>query len=505
MLKHLALLLSLSTIVLFQNCSPVSFNESALESIEAASSSLRKIEIDPTYDSQQSTNDIKVLLIVDNSGTMVNSQKNLARNLSGLVSQIQNYNVEILVSTTTFSQDKKICNPQNTLCTAYPAYSAESIHTGTTAYYGLNPNTQLKTFNLKTSMTNQQRADTLAALSNHVMSLGIQGSDQEAPLAVLASQLEGTSAFLKQGDRALIYIVSDEDDTYSIPFLKNPKVSSVTTSGNSSSVEPGVYYTWNSGYSIDARCPVRRENGDIVRYEYGGVIVASCDPQVISSYQNSGCLNVSCNPKVFSGEAFLNGSSVADRCQSIQNTIGTELNSCVALSLNKINPAEILSASYTYFFGMTKEQAGNADVSYILTNIKKRMDSLLGQSYLVAMSANFSNEKCILSTGQTQDTLLSRFASLFSSQQVFMNSICGQSFAGGQALASIVNQFEKVLSGIYVVDLQNNEKISSVSVRSRGQIIPLQEGTDYTIQKDSFQLIKKLDYSPEKFVLYISN
>ncbi|MBL7555596.1 MAG: hypothetical protein JNM24_07215 [Bdellovibrionaceae bacterium] len=97
-----------STTFYFQNCSNVKFVEAADNlSSELDANTANKFGrtqvINPAYSQVASTGDIKVLLVVDNSPTMQNSQANLNKNLAALLGQIQNYSASVkVVSSTLF-------------------------------------------------------------------------------------------------------------------------------------------------------------------------------------------------------------------------------------------------------------------------------------------------------------------------------------------------------------------------------------------------------------------
>lgn len=464
----LAIILFLSALS-FQNCSgSLKFAPSETEFVaDGATVVAERVEsISPTYDKVENVQPIKVLLIVDDSETMANSQDNLSKNMNHLLESIKMMDSEVMILSTT-------CGG----CTVNVTQSPDPAAPNTTVSYlrrKFNPAVPKFTFNRNQS--ENQRESVVTQISNYLKQMGIAGSSSEMPLRSLAFALENDQ-FFKKDDNALVYIITDEDENNSSIYqlrsfvkLEHTIKSKVETS-TTTSTHAGYAFSWNdyiSRWFELSEVPIYNDRGEQIgtqlqRNEYSNFHTSYSECQA-DAVANRG----TCDTAPKNDEAILpSNQTVSQACNAIRTTYTGRFLGCTAKTITLTQT--IRTGGDTLF--SAKELFLNVDqFNYNLQQaVKAKMDSLFGARYLIAASVNLANQDCTLSPGQTIDTTIKKFSSVLQENQFVMSSICDQSSLSGQGLKDIATRFGKLLKNNYQLVLKENERIKSVTITQNGQ------------------------------------
>ena len=210
-------------LLFFQNCSGTSFGvaDSSLQPGEAIrppvvqnpfESQSRLQSLFPEGTTSQTNQKVKALFVVDNSATMNASQTNLSNNIDVLLKELQKYDTEIQVVSTTYSS--KDCTNGSTNITAcgqaalftHTPFSQNDIGDGWYRFSSFNTANVINTFSLNSSLTTDQVAQVRTNIVNKIKSLNTFGSDIESPFAVAVAQ---ANSCCKTGDLGLIFSSTD--------------------------------------------------------------------------------------------------------------------------------------------------------------------------------------------------------------------------------------------------------------------------------------------------------
>lgn len=494
----------------FQNCSNVKFAAipSQIAVQQEQSSTVGKAGrtqvITPNYNQVENTSDIKVLLVVDNSPTMQNSQDNLNKNLSALLGEIQNYTASVKVVSTTYSDTN--CSSDNCVTKPVLKYSRNisSItidgHAGTATSIGLSENLKNPVFKFEKNMTQTQKQVVLDSIRAQITQLGTQGSSNESPLASFAVQLDTrVSSFFKKGDKALVYILTDENDDGSVGVLQNP-ISSYRSDASWSSTTPvdGLNLYYQAYATPYASCTERDEAGRIIGSSSHDVQYFtsqySCQ-DTLANLEKNCTLNSAngCQAPVtaFYDDFQLNGKTLSERCAELTTSLTfLKIASCTPTTTYQTTTHSVPGVNTeTYLFGWNQNSfAANAQ-SIILKTVKDKAAELFGSKFLLGVSTNLKSQSCALKTGQSYDTFFSKsVASEFSNANLFITSICDANI-DDQAVKKIAVEFQSILSNDYLVNLSPNETATEVRAFINGKKTILRENIDYRITSNTFKIL----------------
>jgi len=157
--------------------------------------------------------EMKIIMIVDNSGSMQESQEILAEGLPDLIDSVQNYNTKFYLYSTDVRSDSEIENSLGILKTTKGTLNSDSTYS-----YSLknsfinsfltNPDGSLSFKDSDEDITFQSKKNLLV---NSIMNLGTSGRSHEKGIASLGHILANNSIF-KEGDIVSVILISDEDD-----------------------------------------------------------------------------------------------------------------------------------------------------------------------------------------------------------------------------------------------------------------------------------------------------
>lgn len=191
----------------------------------------RTIEMDPTQ--KEYIPVVKTVLVVDNSGSMVEEQQLLAQNSRSLADAIHGKNVEVTLLTTSARDNatsaEKSTHSQLTLFNwirgdgtliaapgapglsdgpMYPGYTKQVSHV-------LNPSLSGAPIVFSANMSDGDFADKREQLYDAIVGVGIDGSDNEAGLCAIGRALAettGPNPIFQRGDKAAFLLMSDAND-----------------------------------------------------------------------------------------------------------------------------------------------------------------------------------------------------------------------------------------------------------------------------------------------------
>ncbi len=522
--RHFAglVLILTSLTIYFQNCSNVKFVEgtdtlaSELDGNTANKFGRTQI-INPSYSQVATTGDIKVLLVVDNSPTMQNSQANLNKNLAALLGQIQNYSASVkVVSSTLF--DTSCSNNSN--CSSKPVLNYGWSNTAITlegragvAYStGLSENPQNITFKFEKSMTAAQRESVFNSIRSRVTDLGTRGADSESQMAAFAVHLDTSlSSFFKKGDKALIYVLTDEEDSYSISSLQQTR-SGYSESATWYTYSPGLQYYYAAFVTSSATCMLYDEAGNYKGMDFRSPLaftsLTSCN-EFLANNSNSNCnWGTTCTASEAHNNFTytLDNKSLATRCAEVTNEVKGYHTVTRCMNAEASTYHAISGNSYaSYLLGFTKESFAANPRDVILKTVKNKLQDLFGSKYLIGVSTNLAGQSCALKTGQSYDTFFSKsLAAEIPASNLLVTSICDAN-TSDQAVKRIASEFDSIMNNDYLVSLAPYESISEVRAVVSGRSLILKDGVDYKIVSNTFKILSTALQNFERIEIQIKS
>lgn len=503
----------------FQNCSKVGFRSAANESIvKVEPLSTRTITVDPTYNQEKA--DMKVLLVVDDSYTMSQSQTQLANAIDSLLNPLQGHNVEFKIVSTSgvpnnevdYSITKKYFSDQNI------EISSSQLE-GLSGYFVDN--------NIKNASSNRHgllklyRESTTAQFQNlkqqiktAIQAVGVAGSDTEEGLCATARQIfdDSDSGFFKVGDKAAIVLLTDENDSsffsrcssryrqrissQSVVYYnygqQRAKISleyQVTNDGVTT-WQPVVWGVSLSGprtISVGANCTPEDQVDSVTKITSQGFVVRNvknCVYEVIAaSYYGADLGDDGSSDRNLCTQSFsYNGKTYANLYAMINaNTLSAAAESCG----RQIIPGNQLSGQIEFDSIVRSDPAAysSQDLKVALLN---KSNNVFGPSgYIYASLIRVSGESCALSSGQSYGTKYQELNSLLGPQRSAVQSLCNSDFS---SVLTQVSQFiVNVVSNSYVLPLQDGESVLSVSILRNQDKISLTK-SDYEVVQNTITL-----------------
>ncbi len=512
-----ALLSALS--FLFQNCSKTSFSEASSSDDQGVfqEPEVRLKTIYPETTTSQTNQKVKVLIVVDNSATMQNSQQNLAANLNALTNEISQFEADVQVVSTTYSTEDCI----HVSATNRPACRSSSLYTYN--FYNSSPNITdpttgqvyigfgtsqslsqnvIETFSFQKNQSLEQRNAVKMQISDKIRTLGTTGTDYESPFAVAVSQ---ANRFFNENDRGLIFIITDENDAYSIESLSRP-LSRYFESANISSTVPGYVYTVRNtpGFSSSGSCNTVNEIGQVTGTSFIGLgqnfftTSADCEQHALNSRP---LCSLTCQSYTGfnSGSGPLGESTLTQVCNELTSRLlpGQTLTQCQASSY--IQTSSIQGQNYeNYLFGVTRDQLdsawqiSNGKRNLFVDRFKERVLSRLKEKYLISIATNKPGSAgCTMSTGQTVDSFFTSIKSSFPERNFSIQSICDTAGVSSEGIAKVAADFVSIISTKYLVGLTQGERITEarLKLRSSGQFQVIEPDVDYEVRNGEFILL----------------
>lgn len=173
----------------------------------------------------------KLLLIVDNSYTMSQSQAQLAQNIDSLLQPLAGKDVAIkIISTSEVSSYETVVPGAHYFSYYFKADGTSKTLSGgissTSAEYKDSQYTSAKMllqkkeangmiYQLASTDSNASVTAKINSIKNYIVMLGVNGNDNEQVMCPLAMHLfkRTQNSFFQQGDKAAVVVLSDENDT----------------------------------------------------------------------------------------------------------------------------------------------------------------------------------------------------------------------------------------------------------------------------------------------------
>lgn len=471
--------------ILFQNCSAqLNFSQNMKSgSVE----SFRSFEIFPSFDKVANQKPIKVLLVIDNSGTMQASQDNLVKNIEMLFNNLNKFDTEVLIVTTDANYLK--AESKN-----YTNQSGNNVQTITKKFQPPH-----QTYKFLKNNTIEDRNSELAKLKDYILNIGTNGSTAEKPVASVLMALNYES-FFEKNDNALIYVITDENDDHSQNLFnsnhENLLISSIEekTPDDFEFIDytvPGyviVKIVYESEYNhcennivgyTDTGEPIYHEQCDKKKHEHK--TFQECKD--FATNNNGFCLG----SRQIERSDLLHGETIKEFCDRLREDYGANLLSCFGRDVtetNKINHgAKIVFSEKKYLFDIEKSEFD------LNKGLALKLAELFGSNYLLSASVNTHGQSCVLQPGQAYDSTFSKLGLLIPSSRFFRTSICEQENLNGDTLNEISNKFIEVLKQSYSLKLEEKEFISEVLIIKNGNVTNLKHLIDYDYTQFSFTIL----------------
>jgi hypothetical protein len=472
----------------FQNCSKTNFTavEQAasvaggeppavvIEETYVTGTEVRKISIAPSSDEKVTESGLlKVMLVVDNSATMKNSQANLTRNISYLLSSLKNRNAEVTIITSdyvqrTFTHANDLVDPvtKKTYAVGHKKVIVPYI-ASQRPVYKFSKSDNAASFDIK-----------IDTVSNYIKNVGTNGSDQEAQLLSFAANLNYES-FFKKGDAALIYFITDEDDQYTFEASSSymHQLYNLTPTVHSyGSIKCKNCFSYQYSYLSQIR-----EDGQTQEQTSAPIFanLTSCTDSYNKTQSNAAYkMKSPCAPAPQSGNAF---TSTHLSCENYFKSSGafsaTEV-TCTDIKLDQSSSIDNI------YYGLYNSESSRASKTVnnqglqakfsdkvkmnlyqydLFSGLKKHMDELFDKKYFIGVSTNIKGQSCSLSTGQSYDSIFGLMSSIIPKEQMLISSIC-DSVNFQTNLEAVSKSFEKIIKSEYIIDLEASESVVSIDL-----------------------------------------
>lgn len=506
----------------FQNCAKVNYqtlDPNAANNIKTDNLGVRKVTIDPTYNQEKA--DMKVLLIVDDSYTMSQSQTQLANAIDSLLNPLQGHNAEFKVVSTSGVPSNEV---DYSITNKY--YSDQNIEISESQLNGLNgyfvdKHVKVSTVNrhgllkLYRESTTSQFANLKAQIKSTIQAVGVGGSDVEEGLCAAVRQLfdETSSRFFKPGDKAAVVILTDENDSSVFAKCSTRYRQRVST-------RPVVYYNYGQqraklsleyqlskdgvtswqpvvwGVSLNGArtinigqtCSANDKADAVNKISSQGFIVrnvTSCVYEVVpASYYGADLGDDGSSDKnLCTSTTYYNGRTYPN-LYTMVNSIGlsAEAGSCV----RQMIPSNQLGEPIEYD-SVIKSDSIAYSAQDLKLAILNKANALFGSSgYIVASLIRQSNESCALKPGQSYGVKYQELSTLIGPEKSVTQSLCNTDFS---STLSRVSQFIVTeVSNTYVLPVQDGESVLSATVIRGSERIKLTP-SQYEAVKGSVTLL----------------
>lgn len=484
---------------IFQNCARTNYGEEH-DSNASVLSANRKVIIDPSFNQQKAN--LKVLFVVDDSYTMSQSQQHLANAVDSLLNPLQGHNVDFkIVSTsgvpsnevdyaisTRYLSEDRLEIPASQLSSLNSYLVEKSVANNSNASTRRHNNLKL----FRTS-TGEQFTQIKSELKTAILSVGVAGSDVEEGICATVRQLFDTSPnrFFKAGDKAVIVILTDENDnsvfskcvtryiqrvsSKSVVYYNygqqrarvsleyqltrdgvtswNPVVWGISLSGNRTIVNGNVCSTADLNYAVNKIT----SQGYVIRN------VSECVYETIqASYYGADLGDDGSVPtkNLCESTVFFNSVSYLN-LYAMVNAIGlsAQAGSCT----KQLLPGNVTGNSIEIDSVIRSDAAANNAQNLIL-GIKNKSNELFGSSgFTIASLIRKSGESCALSPGQSYGAAYEILTGTVGVQNSVTQSLCAGDFSN--TLSQVSTYIVSEASSSYVVaGLLETEMIESVTL-----------------------------------------
>lgn len=441
-LKSISVLCFLAIVLLqYQNCSKANFVASESQTI--MNQNELGIKVFPIeQQTQTSQQPLKVLLVIDNSGSMATTQDKLKSNINKLVSKLKNLNTTI-----------RIVKTDELVSGRYSKSTQVQQSAGVVQITKVMPQLEssFPQFKFYSNQTATDKAAVLRALETAITNVGISGSGEEAPIASFTYSMFVDQYFL-QGDIPLIYFITDENDSFTMehlarfPLQQNDLVTALKPAVDITFFNPYTYTYLKNNVSV---MPI---NLSLSRCESSRSLVTSL----------TGCESFN-RPYTFTKM-----DPVGITCASY--VAGGQLTAAEqALMSCRSNPQyNLTSATYKsdIIFDLYADATNKIAESAFFSKLRSYMELKFGARYLFAVSANLAGQSCAKTSSQSFDETFHLMKSYFPEDKVILSSICSDSDYS-TLIDKMVTSVTKVMTQSYQLNLKPEEIISQVTLVAR--------------------------------------
>jgi hypothetical protein len=509
-LATLILVGALFVVSVFQNCAKVNYQALPKAKVAGAHAVTKLVTINPSFNPQNA--DMKVLIVVDDSFTMSQSQARLASAMDSLLDPLSGRNVDFKIVSTSGTPDNQIDYDIQT--TNISATTAQNTITNSV---GNRHGTlkSLQSFNTAqfTSLKNQ--------IKSSILAVGTNGSNTEEGFCAAARQLFDTASnrFFNSGDKAAIIFLSDEDDASAYSkclsaYQQNTTASQViiynyTQKRAKLSLEYQVnrdglvsWYpvTWGislsspNNYVQDANCSATDLAAVQAKISQMGYVirnVGSCIYETVQSNYYGADLgdngsvpskNLCSSTVIYQGQSYSN-------LYSLVTAAGHSAlsGSCVKQT---ISTGTITAASS--LVSIIKADTVSNDAQDLRAAIINKSHELFGTGFVFASIIRRNGETCALQTGQSYGSKYEQLTTNLNSNAV-IETMCASSFS--TVLTNVSTFIQNVANRSYVIpDMAADESVFSVGVRRNNGLIALSptqfEAVGSTITLTNFSLFQ---------------
>ncbi len=493
---------AIATTFVFQNCSKVNYTTPENLKPKIKNINSRMIDVNPLFN--QVFADMKVLIVVDDSNTMSQSQTRLSNAIDSLINPLFGRNVQFkIVSTSGIPNNqidyrliKKITLENGTVVSSLP-----TIPENYTADYTVSPkNIRHSQLSSSSNFTQAQFSVVKQNLKNAILAMGTNGSDKEEGLCPALRTMYDTSptAFFKKGDKAAIIILSDEDDTSTFE-------SCVSKYQEKISASPTVYYNYlEQRAKLNFEYQVNRDGINswipstfAMGLPSGQFFVAgqTCNPSDASkaaellaqkgfSVRNiTNCIYEAARITRYGSDLGDNGNNTSvNLCQSqvtyrgvnypnLYSLITTSNLSAVSGSCEKVVQGRNSITKTAQFTSVFEDDRAAFQMQDVKTAFINKSNELFGSGFIYSAIIHKANDSCALQTGQSVGKSYEDLAAKIP-QNSNVESICAPQFSNvlSQTSQYIVNSASR---SYLMTQMTSDEIISDVSISRSGQIIQL--------------------------------
>ena len=500
----LFLISAIASTVVFQNCSKVNYNLPDSAALKSSGKVNRVISLNSAFNNQNS--DLKILIIVDDSYTMSQSQNRLSNAVDSLMNPLLGRNVEFKIVSTSgipsneidYKIDKKYLNSGSNEITesqalASTSYSIEKIISNKV------DSRHSKIASLK-EYTQVQFNTIKAKVKSAILNVGVNGSDAEEGLCPVVRQLfdTTTTSFFKKGDKAAIIFLTDEDDSSTFNSCVSKYKEQVSNN-------PVIYYnyleqrarlkleyqvtrdglvtwlpaTWAIGlpngqyFNAGSTCNVSDVSIATTKITQKGYIVRNVSECIYEAAQSTrygadlGDDGTNINKNLCNSNVIFQGINYSNLYSYVS---ATNL-SAVAGSCQKIiQPANTIAQTGIYTSVIAADTA-SSNMQDLKSALITKSNELFGTGFIYASIIRKSTESCALQTGQSYGRKYEDLAARLPQNSV-VESMCATDFSNvlSQISQFVVSQAEK---SYVVTGLNTGEIILSVAVKRNSQLISL--------------------------------
>lgn len=503
----------------FQNCSKVNYDNSSNGLVGGLGTpSSRIVTIDPSFNQQKAN--LKVLFVVDDSYTMTQSQTHLSNAIDSLLTPFAGHNVDFkIVSTsgvpsnevdytiTTQYLDENrnvVSSAQLSSLSSYLVQKSVVNNTNSTTRRHAN----LRLFRSSTAAQFDQVKNNI---KNAILAVGTNGSDVEEGLCATARQLFDTSAnrFFKAGDKAIVIILSDENDSSQYSKCVTRYIQRVSS-------QPVVYYnygqqrarvsleyqlerdgvtSWNPvvwGVALNGartitngtNCTTADLNAAVDHITSQGYVVRNV----------SGCVYETIPASYYGSDLGDNGTDpTKNLCVSqvrfnnvnfpnlyaMVNAIGlsAQPNSCTRVVLPGNTLSQNIEIDSVIASDVSSAQSQN--LSYAIKN--KSVELFGNTGFTVASLIRQVGEPCALQAGQSFGAAYEALGVVLGPQNSVTQSLCNTNFSS--TLSQVSSYLVTEAADSYVVNgLLSSEKIDTITV--------LRNGTRITLSSSEVEIVR---------------